>query len=117
MPVEQALLELLESEVTLAPPAGPARRDGLTTPGEPVTIQAHVKVKRHMVRNQAGEEVPAEGRVSLDDYYAAIDHAWTLTLPDGSSPEIITVDTRYGPNVDTGVNGPYQTVLHFGATA
>lgn len=112
MTIEAELLELLESVVSVAP-AGDTRRDGKVTPGEAVSIRAHVQLKRHMVRNQEGQEVVAQGMALLDDAYPWIDERCRVVLPDGNPVVLVAVETAYGLNEDTGVNGPYQTVLHY----
>jgi hypothetical protein len=111
--VEAALLELFESQVQLAPMTE-LRRDGHPTTGDAVTIVAHLQFERHKVMTQGGEEAVAEGMVLLDGVYSWADVDCVLTLPDGSSPPLVAVETLYGPNLDTGTSGPYMTKLHFG---
>lgn len=103
----------MESQAVVAPAAS-QRRDGHPTLGAPVSIQCHVETKRHLVLTLGGEQVVAEGRVLLDDVYEWIDEQAQLTLPDGSKPPLVWVETTYGPNLNTGGSGPYQTILHFG---
>lgn len=114
MPIEAELVEQLESTVQIAVVDG-IRLDNKRTYGAPTDYTAHVRSYRHIVRNSSGEEVTAEGMVYLDDAYPAVTEDVKLTLPGGSTPPIAAIETTYGLNLDTGVSGPYQTVVHYGA--
>lgn len=114
MSVEAELLELFESEVTVKP-ADALNRAGEATWGIPALVQAHIERKAHLVVDTEGRQVRAEGRVLLTTVEQWIDTACQLVLDDGATPPILVVETTYGPNLDTGTSGPYQTILHFGA--
>lgn len=104
--IDPELLEMLESEVTIALPTSDARTsDGKRTMGTPAPYRAHVEARRDMVRNASGEEVLASGFVYLDAAYPSIKESAKLTLPDGRTPTILAVETTYG------TDGPYQTVI------
>ena len=104
--IDAALLELFSATVTIAAP-GTRALDGASSPGTATPYQAKVEPGIKMIRNQRGEEVVSMGRVFLIDHYPAITPRHRLTLPDGSTPPIITIETTYDER------GPYQTVLHY----
>jgi hypothetical protein len=104
--IDQELLELLESQVTVKPLSGRGL-DGKQTHGTAVSYRCHVERKQRVVVNARGQEVPSSGRCLLDDAYPAITESSLLTLPDGSTPPIVAVETTYDSA------GPYQTVVYF----
>lgn len=104
--IDPELLELHESTVQLAPVSARAL-DGGTTWGTPVNYQAHVERKRTMVRNAAGEEVLAAGRVALIDHYPTLNESHQLTLPDGDKHKVVAIETTYDSA------GPYQDWVYF----
>lgn len=114
MPVEAELRErdVMESDITVAPRTE-TRLDGKRTHGEPVLIQCHIERKRMEVRTAAGELALASGRCLCDDAYLWITEECELTLPNEGVRPITAVETTYGNNLDTGVNGPYQTYVYF----
>ena len=107
------MAEMYESQVTVTPPGAPAV-DGKRTPGAPVSLQVHIETKVRVIRNQAGEEVTAAGRVFHTDVLPWINEKCTLALP-GRSAVIVAVETTYGYNIETETHGPYQTITYFGA--
>jgi hypothetical protein len=115
MAIEADLLEMLESTVQVTARPAPRRDGSRPTGGTPVPIQCHIETRRRLVRNQAGEEVTSEGRALCDDAYPWMNETCSIVLPDGTTPPIVAVVTSYGLNLDTGVNGPYQTVINYGA--
>lgn len=104
--IDRELLELLESTVTIAPVSTRAL-DGKATYGTAVSYRAHVERRRDMVRNASGEEVMYAGRCLLDGAYPAVKESARITLPDGSQPSLIAVETTYDGS------GPYQTVVYW----
>lgn len=110
--LETQLLEMLESTITVTPVVS-RRKDLAPTYGTPVNVRAHLQGKRVSMRSVDGENVFADGIAHLDDVYAWITTDCKLQLPTGVA-QIVAVDTRYGPNMQTGKFGPYQTVLFYG---
>lgn len=111
--IEAALLELYESSCTLRPVTG-HRRDGMPAYGAPETERCHLEVQNRRTVNAAGDEVTAAGRVHLTVPRTDITEEWQIALPGGATPRIVAVETTYGLNLDTGENGPYQTLIYYG---
>lgn len=85
-----------------------ASRDvyGKRTGGAVVSFKCHVKYNRRENYDAEGHLVVLGGTVIMDDVYN-VGKAAILTLPDGSTPKIITVQTFFDEV------GPHHTTIDF----
>lgn len=111
--IERDLLELYESTCSVQGITG-RRRDGKPTLGPAQSERCHVEVQTRKVLNASGDEVTSSGRVHLTGPREDITDEWVLTLPNGTKPRIVALETTHGQNLDTGENGPYQTLIYYG---
>ena len=108
MTIESDYLELMPDTITITPSSATDMYGKRTYGGTPTTTRGRTSNKQELLRDAAGREIVTTGRfycygnptVSIGD---------RLTLPDGSTPIILSIDT----NVDeTGAS--HHTVLHYG---
>lgn len=87
-----------------------ASRDeyGLPAYGSPASLKARVSYRPHKVRTPAGDEVVARGEVWLNTAGTTVDTEDRITLPDGSTPPILSVD---GLSDELGA---HHAKVHFG---
>ena len=76
--------------------------------GTQSSIQARVIYETKLMKNMEGQDIVSAGRVLLYGPYTGITLADKLTLPNGTTPVIVSIETKQ----DTA--GPHHTVLHFG---
>ena len=79
---------------------------GKRTGGTAVSFKCHVKYNRREAYSPDGHLVILGGTVIMDDVYN-IGKAAILTLPDGSTPKIINVQTFFDEV------GPHHTTVDF----
>lgn len=81
-------------------------KDGYSRPSftSPVTLKARIEQRNQFVRDNAGREVVSSTTVYLEPVAVRIEDR--LTLPDGSTPAILSVQS-----VDDEV-GPVMTVVY-----
>ena len=76
--------------------------------GTTVTAQGKVIYENRLIKDQEGQDILSTGRVILYGPYTSLTLADKITLPNGTSPVIISLETKK----DTA--GPHHTVVHFG---
>lgn len=93
MPPISDWADLMSEEVTIEESAG---RDMYGTPmyGTPATYKAHLSYRRTRVRTADGAEVYSTLSVWLNTT-DTIDAHDRITLPDGTTPQIIAVERSY----------------------
>lgn len=91
MAVHPELAAMMTETVTLAPPAG---RDayGAVTAGAAINPTCRIVYRPRITRNVEGVERTSDIQVRLDDDYD-VTTSWVITLPDGSSPAILAVES------------------------
>jgi len=79
-----------------------------TFSGTNVSAQGRVVFETRLVKNEMGEDVLTGGRVYLYGDYSTITLGHKITLPNGTSPVIVTVESKK----DTA--GVHHSVVTFG---
>lgn len=76
--------------------------------GDPTSIgSCRVQTGAHKITDHNGQEVVAAGKVYVPGAPTVTPES-KLTLPDGTSPRIMLVDSK------TDENGSHHTVIHYG---
>lgn len=85
-----------------------ASRDvyGARTGGAVVSFKCHIKLNRREAYDAEGNVVTFGGTVIMDGVYDVQKNA-ILSLPDGTHPKILNVQTFYDEN------GPHHTTIDF----
>lgn len=107
MAIESLLTDLMVETITIA---SVSSKDayGKHTWSAPTSInKCRVQTGSHKVLDTAGQETIAEGKVYVPNHPSVTVNS-KLTLPDGTTPPILSVDT-FGDE-----RGDHHTVIHYG---
>ncbi len=108
MTIEAAFASMMPSSVVITAPSATDAYGKRTWSASSTTVKCRIQRSRRLIVSQDGKEVPEEGRVYCYGT-ATVTVNDRLTLPDGTTPPILSVETR---NDETGA---YVTVISFGA--
>ena len=98
-------LDMMPTTATYANPSG-LDVYGKPTAGTVVTFKCHISRNQRQVFSPDGVVVLEGGTIQMDDVYDINEQA-ILTLPDGSTPKILSVRTYYDEN------GAHHTSVDF----
>lgn len=107
MAIETLLTDLMVQTITIAAVSGKdayGKRAWSTATSIP---NCRVQTGTHKVLDTAGQETVAEGKVYVPNHPSVTVNS-KLTLPDGTSPPILAVDT-FGDE-----RGNHHLVIHYG---
>lgn len=93
MAVDAELKALMLQSITVKPRTA-QNSYAEATYGTAVTRTCRIEQTKRLVRDAAGQEVVSSTQVYLDDVYSTAVTS-EVTLPDGTKPDIITVDVHY----------------------
>jgi hypothetical protein len=97
--------DLMPTTATFANPSG-FDVFGKPTPGPVTTFKCHISRNQRQVFSPEGVTILQGGSLQMDDVYDVGEEA-ILTLPDGSTPKILSVKTFFDEN------GPHHTTVDF----
>lgn len=103
-----SMTDWLDMMPTTATFANPSTFDvyGKPSVGTTVSFKCHISQNQKQTFTPEGVVVLQGGSLQMDAVYA-VDQKAKLTLPDGSTPKILSVKTFYDEN------GPHHTTLDF----
>jgi len=105
--IDAAFSEMMPDTVIFNPESSKDKY-GKATFGSNISAQGRVVFDTKIVRNDLGEDILTGGRVYLYGDYSTITLGHKITLPNGISPVIVSVESKK----DTA--GVHHSVVHFG---
>ena len=109
MSIDPEFAEMMTDVISVAPVAS---KDGYgkRTPGSAIEIRCRLMYEARRTTNGDGVEVVESGRAICFGSYPQVQTDWLLTLPDGTTPGIISVDGV--ADIEGGTDS--HTVIGFG---
>ena len=107
MAISSELASLMESSVIIYPATAVDQYGARTVSASGTTYQAHVQPESSLARDDMGREVTIVATVIIYGV-ATVTTNDRITLPDGSSPVIVSISQHRDPS------GPHHTTLRLG---
>lgn len=106
--IDDRFLEMMTDTITFNAGSAIDKYGKRTYGGTTTTAQGHIVYENKLIKDQEGQDILSTGKVILYGPYTSITLQDKITLPNGTSPVIVSIETKK----DTG--GPHHTVVHFG---
>ena len=107
MGIERDFYEMMPHTITLAAQSG-IDKYGKPSWGSGSSYRCRLIFDQKMMRDAEGREVVRQGKALLYGYDLSADVKYRLTLPDGTTPKVITVKQLKDQN------GDHHTEIGFG---
>lgn len=106
--ISSRFLEMMPDTITFNAGSAIDKYGKRTYGGTETTASGRVIYETRLMKNLEGQDIVSTGRVVLYGAYPSLTLADKITLPNGTSPVIVSLETKK----DTG--GNHHTVVHFG---
>lgn len=106
--ISSRFLEMMPDTITFNAGSAIDKYGKRTYGGTVTTANGRIVFENRLIKNDEGQDIVSTGRVYLYGPYASLTLQDKITLPNGSTPVILAVETKK----DTG--GNHHTVVHFG---
>ena len=101
-------LEMMPDTITFNAGSAIDKYGKRTYGGTVTSASGRVVYETRLIKDTEGQDVVSAGRVYLYGPYSSLTLSDKITLPNGSTPVILSIETKK----DTG--GNHHTVVHFG---
>lgn len=106
--IDSKFLEMMPDTVIFNAGSAIDKYGKRTYGGTQTSANGRVIYETRLMKNMEGQDIVSTGRVILYGAYATLTLADKITLPNGTTPVIVGLETKK----DTG--GNHHTVVHFG---
>lgn len=106
--IDSAFLEMMPDTVSFYAESSKDKYAKATFSGTATSVRGRIIFEQNLVKNEQGEDVVTGGRVYLYGDYSTLTLGHKITLPNGNSPIIVSVESKK----DTA--GVHHTIVHFG---
>lgn len=106
--IDSKFLEMMPDTITFNAGSAIDKYGKRTYGGDVTSARGRVIYETRLMKDLEGQDIVSTGRVILYGPYASLTLSDKITLPNGSTPVIVSLETKK----DTG--GNHHTVVHFG---
>lgn len=107
--MQSAFLEMMPDTITFNASTATDKYGKKTFGGQNISVRARIVDDTILIKNDQGQDIVASGKVYLYGDYSTLTLGHKITLPDGSTPVILKLDSKNDTTTTT-----HHTVVYYG---